>query len=74
MASRNSPAALRIRPSDNPEFLPTTELGITDGPRRFSGVASNLTSAKSGANRHLANILSDFGRILGDLERKSEKM
>src|SRR6266576_3262442 len=42
---------------------PTSELGITDGPRHLGGAGQQiLTSAKSGAHRPLwRNILSDFG-------------
>src|ERR1700676_3347094 len=46
-----------------PGFLPTTELGITDGPRRLGGAGQQiLTSAKSIAHRPLwRNIRSDLG-------------
>src|SRR6266403_2260874 len=46
-----------------PGALPTTELGITDGPRHLGGAGQQiLTSAKSGAHRPLwRNIFSDLG-------------
>src|SRR5437899_1645500 len=46
-----------------PRLLPTTELGITNRPRRLGGVGQQiLTSAKGGAHRPLwRNTLSDLG-------------